>query len=106
MNGREATVSCSIGIAMYPEHGAMSDPDRPRRGGDARGQDGGGGGYAFFEPRMMSGAREQLELLHDLRSALAERRARARLPAQDPRAERRDHRRRGADALAAIRSAA
>ena len=25
MNGREAAVSSSVGIAMYPEHGAMSD---------------------------------------------------------------------------------
>jgi EAL domain-containing protein (putative c-di-GMP-specific phosphodiesterase class I) len=33
---------------------------------------GGGGGYAFFEERMTSGARDQLELLRDLRRALAE----------------------------------
>ena len=39
MNGREAAVSSSIGIAMYPEHGAMQDADRPCRGGDARGQE-------------------------------------------------------------------
>ena len=25
MNGREAAVSSSVGIAMYPEHGAMQD---------------------------------------------------------------------------------
>ena len=33
---------------------------------------GGGAGYAFFEQRMSSGARDQLELLRDLRRALAE----------------------------------
>ena len=32
---------------------------------------GGGAGYAFFEQRMTSGARDQLELLRDLRRALA-----------------------------------
>ena len=39
MNGREAAVSSSIGIAMYPEHGPIAGPDRPRRGGDALGQE-------------------------------------------------------------------
>ena len=39
MNGKEATVSSSIGIALYPEHGADRRPDRQRRGGDALGQE-------------------------------------------------------------------
>ena len=33
---------------------------------------GGGGSYAFFEQRMMTGARDQLDLLRDLRRALAD----------------------------------
>ena len=39
MNGREAAVSSSVGIAMYPGARRRGGPHRPRRGGDARGQE-------------------------------------------------------------------
>ena len=71
--GQESTVSCSIGIAMYPQDGAlsriMSHADRAMRESKTTG----GASYCFFEARMMSGVREQAELLRDLRQALAQR---------------------------------
>ncbi|MEO6363054.1 MAG: diguanylate cyclase, partial [Caldimonas sp.] len=72
MNGREASVSSSVGIAMYPEHGPapmfIAHAEAAMRSAKA----GGGAGHAFFEPRMMDGARDQLDLLRDLRRALAD----------------------------------
>ena len=72
MNGREAAVSSSIGIAMYPEHGPIADLIAHAEAAMRSAKSGGGASYAFFEPRMMSGARDQLDLLRDLRRALAE----------------------------------
>jgi diguanylate cyclase len=73
VDGREASISCSIGIAMYPDHGSASalitHADAAMRA--SKGQ--GGATYCFFEARMASGAREQVDLLRDLRRALAER---------------------------------
>jgi len=67
---REVTLSCSIGIAAYPEHGGattlISHADAATRA--AKGN--GGATYCFFEPRMLSDAREQVDLLRDLRQAL------------------------------------
>ena len=101
MNGREATVTSSIGIALYPEHGPMAALIANAEAAMRSAKSGGGAGYAFFEQRMTSGARDQFELLRDLRRALSEGQLHLALPAEDPRAERRDHGRRGADALAA-----
>jgi Predicted signal transduction protein containing a membrane domain, an EAL and a GGDEF domain len=72
MNGREATVSSSIGIAIYPDHGPISALIANAEAAMRSAKSGGGAGYAFFEERMTSGARDQLELLRDLRRALAE----------------------------------
>ena len=71
IDGREAIVTSSIGIAKYPKHGAMSTliahADAAMRVAKASG----GATYCFFEARMVSGLREQTELLRDLRRALA-----------------------------------
>jgi len=72
MNGKEAIVSSSIGIALYPEHGPISALIANAEAAMRSAKSGGGAGYAFFEERMTSGARDQLELLRDLRRALAE----------------------------------
>ena len=72
IDGREATVTASIGIVMYPQHGALSTlithADAAMRGAKASG----GATYCFFEARMISGQRGQTELLRDLRRALAQ----------------------------------
>ena len=72
MHGQEATVSSSIGIALYPEHGPVSEIIANAEAAMRSAKSGGGGSYAFFEQRMMTGARDQLDLLRDLRRALAE----------------------------------
>lgn len=72
IDGRETIVTGSVGIAMYPQHGALSaliaHADAAMRGAKASG----GGACCFFEARMVSGLREQTELLRDLRRALAQ----------------------------------
>ena len=72
IDGREAIVTGSIGIVMYPQHGALSTliahADAAMRVAKASG----GATYCFFEARMVSGLREQTELLRDLRRALAQ----------------------------------
>jgi diguanylate cyclase (GGDEF)-like protein len=72
MNGREATVTSSIGIALYPEHGPISALIANAEAAMRSAKSGGGAGYAFFEQRMTNGARDQLDLLRDLRRALSD----------------------------------
>ena len=71
VGNREAVLSCSIGIALYPEHGAatalISHGEMAMRA--AKGT--GGAAYSFFEAHMARGIRDQMELLRDLRVALA-----------------------------------
>jgi diguanylate cyclase (GGDEF)-like protein len=69
--GREAAVSASIGIAMYPEQGPMSALIAHAEAAMRAAKGAGGATFCFFEPRMVNGAREQVELLRDLRGALA-----------------------------------
>lgn len=66
----EVSLSCSIGIAMYPEHGALSTMIAHAQAAMGEARASGGASHAFFEPRMMQGKRDQLELLKDLRRAL------------------------------------
>ena len=72
MNGREAAVSSSVGIAMYPENGVMAELIAHAEAAMRAAKSGGGASHCFFEARMVSGAREQFDLLRDLRRALAE----------------------------------
>ena len=72
MNGREAAVSSSVGIAMYPEHGVISELIAHAEAAMRAAKSGGGASHCFFEARMVSGARDQFDLLRDLRRALAE----------------------------------
>lgn len=67
---REASITCSIGIVMYPEHGAASrligHADTAMRATKVTG----GAAFSFFEHRMLNDSREQVELLQALRGAL------------------------------------
>jgi diguanylate cyclase (GGDEF)-like protein len=71
VHGRtDAAISCSIGLAAYPAHGA-----RPRLVGYAamamrQVQRAGGGDYMVFDPKLAVDLREQAELLADLRQAV------------------------------------
>lgn len=67
---RQAKLTCSIGIAAYPQHGS-----RPRLLANAvmamrSVKAAGGGGHAEYDPRMGIQQREQAEMLHDLKSAI------------------------------------
>ncbi len=71
-NGSEVRLSCSIGIAVFPEHGPVS-----RLIGNADSamfavKRTGGSTYAFFEPRMELDASDHLSLQSDLRLAIAQ----------------------------------
>jgi len=67
----EVSLSCSIGIAMYPEHGAVSTLIAHAQAAMGEAFNAGGATYAFFDPRMMQGKRDQMEMLADLRRAVA-----------------------------------
>jgi diguanylate cyclase (GGDEF)-like protein len=67
----DLSLTASIGIAVYPDHGA-----KPRLLAHAAlamrtVKLGGGGGYAVFDPAMGVDMREQAELMQDLRHAVA-----------------------------------
>ena len=67
---RGLQLSCSVGIAMYPTDGP---PEQLMPHADSAmyaAKRSGGGSYAFFEPHMNAGVREQVELQRDLRAAL------------------------------------
>lgn len=70
IGGREVALTCSIGVAMYPEDGALSKLVAHADAAMNASKRTGGSTYCFFEPRMVEGAREQVELLRDLRRAI------------------------------------
>ena len=70
LSGQESSVTCSIGIAMYPDDGALSTLMTHAGMGMREARRTGGASCCFFEARMVSGAREQADLLRDLRQAL------------------------------------
>jgi diguanylate cyclase len=70
VDGHELTLTASVGIAVYPEHGS-----RPKLMPNAAlamrsVKLGGGGAYAAFDSTMAVDMREQAELLQDLRGAV------------------------------------
>jgi diguanylate cyclase (GGDEF)-like protein len=68
--GRRLRLSCSIGIALHPEHGP---PERLLAHADAAmyaSKRTGGNGWAFYEPQMDTGHEENLGLHIDLRDAV------------------------------------
>ncbi len=67
---RELSITCSIGIVIYPEHGEASSlmgaADSAMRTTKASG----GGAFSFFEPHILTNSREQVDLLQALRGAV------------------------------------
>jgi diguanylate cyclase len=63
-------LSCSIGIAMFPEHGPTSRLIANADAAMFAVKRTGGSTYAFFEPRMELDTSDQLELQTDLRKAM------------------------------------
>jgi EAL domain-containing protein (putative c-di-GMP-specific phosphodiesterase class I) len=71
LEGRHAQITASVGMVMYPLHGAQSTSLLHAEAAARSVKRSGGAACAFFEPHMVGGAREQLELLRDLRQAIA-----------------------------------
>jgi diguanylate cyclase len=69
-NAIEVSLSCSIGIALFPQHGPMAKliPNADAAMYAAKGV--GGSTFAVFEPRMDMDMRDQVELQRDLRLAM------------------------------------
>jgi diguanylate cyclase (GGDEF)-like protein len=71
--GTEVRLSCSIGIALFPEHGPTSRLIANADAAMFAVKRTGGSTYAFFEPRMELDTTDQLELQTDLRQAIERR---------------------------------
>ena len=71
IEGRPIPTSCSIGIAMCPRGAATADAMAHAEAAARCAKRSGGATFAFFEPGMLGDAREQVELLRDLRAAVA-----------------------------------
>ena len=70
---REVQVSCSIGIAFYPQHGPREKLIANADAAMYAAKRSGGSTYAFFETRMDMDQHDQMDLLKDLRQALERR---------------------------------
>jgi diguanylate cyclase len=71
--GSDVRLSCSIGIAMFPEHGPTSRLITNADAAMFAVKRTGGSTYAFFDPRMGLDGSDQLELQTDLRLAIERR---------------------------------
>jgi diguanylate cyclase (GGDEF)-like protein len=71
IEGHDISMSCSVGVAMYPEHGTHAKLIAHAAAAMRSAKATGGGTHCFFEERMVAGARAQVELLQDLRRAIA-----------------------------------
>ena len=71
IDGRELATSGSVGVAGYPVHGPASELLTHAAVAMRTAKNAGGNTYAIFDPRMVIDQRDQAELLHDLRLALA-----------------------------------
>ncbi len=68
---RPLAVSASIGVVLYPRDGSLSTAMAHAEAASRYAKRNGGATFAFFEPRMLGDVREQVELLRDLRNAVA-----------------------------------
>jgi len=73
LGDREVSISCSIGVVFYPDNGAVGKLIAHADAAMYAAKRAGGSTYCFFEPRMDADAREQVELMRDLRVAVEQR---------------------------------
>jgi len=69
VDGREAALSCSIGIAVYPQHGQASTLTASARAAMRFARNKGGACHAFVDQQMIRDLNDEVELLADLRLA-------------------------------------
>jgi diguanylate cyclase len=70
VDGRQVAISCSIGIAFYPDGGSPAKLIARADAAMYAAKRAGGAGFTFFTPAMEDDARDRFDLLRDLRSAL------------------------------------
>ena len=70
IDGRHVQVTSSVGMVLYPQHGVHSTSLAHAEAAAHSVKLSGGAACAFFEPHMLGGAREQLDMLRDLRLAI------------------------------------
>lgn len=70
VQGHPVTLSGSVGVALYPDHGGRQKLLQNADAAMYTAKRAGGGTYALFESRMNEGMQEQLSLQNDLRHAL------------------------------------
>ena len=70
VQGHQVTLSGSVGVALYPEHGDRMKLVQNADAAMYTAKRAGGNTYALFESRMNEGLQEQLSLQQDLRHAL------------------------------------
>ena len=71
IDDHELSMSCTVGVAMYPEHGSAARLIAHAAAAMHHAKRTGGATHAVFEDRMVAGSRDQIELLQDLRRAIA-----------------------------------
>lgn len=67
---REVTLTCSIGVSLFPDHGRIDALMHQADAAMHAAKETGGATYMFFDSRMREDARERIELLRDLRKAI------------------------------------
>ncbi len=70
---REFSLSCSVGVALYPDHGAASVLIGHAERAMAAAKRNGGATHCLFESSMAAPARDQVDLVRDLRRAIEHR---------------------------------
>ena len=70
VENREVLISCSVGVAFYPDNGAHGKLIARADAAMYAAKRAGGSCYAFYTSAMDADAREQFDLLRDLRKAL------------------------------------
>jgi diguanylate cyclase len=70
VEGRQVGISCSIGIAFYPDGGTPAKLIARADAAMYAAKRAGGSGFSFFSPAMEDDARDRFDLLRDLRNAL------------------------------------
>jgi diguanylate cyclase (GGDEF)-like protein len=73
LGDRDVSVSCSIGIVFYPDGATPSKLIAHADAAMYAAKRAGGSTFCFFEPSMDADARDQVELLRDLRQAIEQR---------------------------------
>jgi diguanylate cyclase (GGDEF)-like protein len=69
LSSRQVTLSCSIGVVVYPDHGHRDVLVASADAAMYAAKRAGGSTYAVFEPQMHADARQQMELQQALRGA-------------------------------------